>query len=298
MKNFLLSGAFVLASIFSVQAQDVLLNVDFGTDDETLNEQTADWIFGEFDDDEQLWGFNSPEDVSIAMGFNGIFAISTSFINVEGQEEPEPAGAGNFLISPKIDLTAIDAANLKFKIGSFGQADGMNGYELYVATDTEITIDGEGYSIDLSGLEAVSKAELPNSNADNVIQGTDVTVDLTPYAGKGVYLVFIHSSYNGVGFLMLDDIVVTTGVAGVNENLQTKLSVFPNPVNDVVNVTNSENILVNGVEVADLNGRIVKTTKFENVSNAQINVSDLAAGVYMMTVSSDKGSMTKKIIKN
>ncbi|MNJ95044.1 hypothetical protein D3C87_127480 [compost metagenome] len=92
--------------------------------------------------------------------------------------------------------------------------------------------------------------------------------------------------------------VIVAGTAGVNENLMSKLSVFPNPANDVVNVTNNENILVNGVEVVDLNGRTVKTAKFDGVANAQINVADLASGIYMMTVSSDKGTMTKKIVKN
>lgn len=88
------------------------------------------------------------------------------------------------------------------------------------------------------------------------------------------------------------------GTAGVNENLISKLSVFPNPANDVVTIANNENILVNGVEVVDLNGRTVKTAKFDGVANAQINVSDLASGVYMMTISSDKGSVTKKMVKN
>lgn len=92
--------------------------------------------------------------------------------------------------------------------------------------------------------------------------------------------------------------VKATGTAGVEDNLISSLSVYPNPANDVVNVTNAENILVNGITVTDLNGRTVKTAKFEGVANAQINVSDLASGIYMMTVSSDKGSMTKKIVKN
>ncbi|WP_407934909.1 T9SS type A sorting domain-containing protein, partial [Flavobacterium lindanitolerans] len=33
-------------------------------------------------------------------------------------------------------------------------------------------------------------------------------------------------------------------------------------------------------------------------SSAQVNISDLSAGVYMMNINSDQGSVTKKIIKN
>ena len=66
----------------------------------------------------------------------------------------------------------------------------------------------------------------------------------------------------------------------------------------MINIANAENILVNGVVITDLNGRTVKNVSYNGVTEAQINVSDLAAGMYMMTVSSDKGTMTKKIVKN
>lgn len=294
MKNYLLSGAFVLASFFNVQAQEVLLSNNFGTDVESLNEQLEGWINNEFDDDEQIWGYDLAEDETAAMGFTGGFALSSSFFPANGS----PAEPGNFLLSPKIDLTSITAANLKFKVGSFGQEGGMNGYRVLVLTNNEVVIEEDNFSINIQDVEPVSDAEISNSSADNTIQGTDVSVDLTPYVGKEVYLLFLHYSYRGLGFLMLDDIVVSSGVAGVNENLISKLSIYPNPMNDVVNVANNENIIVNTVEVTDLNGRIIKTVKFENLSNVQINVSDLASGVYMMTIFSDKGSITKKIIKN
>jgi len=50
--------------------------------------------------------------------------------------------------------------------------------------------------------------------------------------------------------------------------------------------------------MTDLNGRVVKQNSYSNVSEVQVNISDLASGVYMMNIKSDKGSVTKKIIKN
>jgi len=75
-------------------------------------------------------------------------------------------------------------------------------------------------------------------------------------------------------------------------------SVSPNPANDFITVSNSDNILVNSISVTDLNGRVVKQNAYSNVSNVQVNISDLASGVYMMNIASDKGTTTKKIIKN
>jgi len=75
-------------------------------------------------------------------------------------------------------------------------------------------------------------------------------------------------------------------------------SVYPNPSNDFVNISNDSNYLLNSVDVMDLNGRTVKSVKLNGETSAQINISDLSAGVYMMNISSDQGSVTKKIVKN
>ena len=78
----------------------------------------------------------------------------------------------------------------------------------------------------------------------------------------------------------------------------SNFSVSPNPASDFITVSNSDNILVSGISITDLNGRVVKQNSYENVSNIQVNVSDLSSGVYMMNIKSEKGSVTKKIIKN
>lgn len=83
-----------------------------------------------------------------------------------------------------------------------------------------------------------------------------------------------------------------------NDITKNLLSIYPNPTKDVVNIANLDIVLTSIVTVADLNGRIVKNVKFAGVSEAQINISELSAGIYIMTVSSDKGFITKKIIKN
>jgi len=94
--------------------------------------------------------------------------------------------------------------------------------------------------------------------------------------------------------------VAVDGLLAVNEvaTVANVFNVFPNPVNDVINVSNSQNSTVNKITVTDLNGRIVKEAKYDNGANVQMNVSDLSSGVYMMNISSDKGSIVKKIVKN
>ncbi|ESU24820.1 hypothetical protein FEDK69T_03730 [Flavobacterium enshiense DK69] len=78
----------------------------------------------------------------------------------------------------------------------------------------------------------------------------------------------------------------------------SKLSVYPNPVNDIVTISNAENLQINKVAVTDVNGRTVKTLEFGGVTETQINVSDLNSGIYFMSIDTNEGTATKKIIKN
>lgn len=121
-----------------------------------------------------------------------------------------------------------------------------------------------------------------------------VEVDLSAYAGETAQLSFQYVGADGAQ-LILDDIVVE-GSMGLNE-LNSSFSVYPNPTSNIINISNTTNILLEGAQIIDMNGRTVKTVSLAGVSETQINISDLSSGIYMMNLSSDQGMVTKKIIK-
>jgi hypothetical protein len=140
---------------------------------------------------------------------------------------------------------------------------------------------------------------------------TDIAVNAgistTGYAAMDIaeYDFYINSgsSTNAASqTVMFDDLLVN---AQADESLGTvnnkfannALVVSPNPAKDFVNVT-GDNTTITGITISDLNGRVVKSLSFDGVSSKQVNISDLSAGVYMMNISSNKGTATKKIIKN
>jgi len=95
-----------------------------------------------------------------------------------------------------------------------------------------------------------------------------------------------------------DNIKIGATVLATNDNVAaSQFSVFPNPVSNVLNVS-SEKSAITGITVTDLNGRIVKQANVSNLAKADVNVSELSAGVYLVNIKSDKGSVTKKIVKN
>ncbi len=111
---------------------------------------------------------------------------------------------------------------------------------------------------------------------------------------------------NALGYLFdahstsyfIDNIAVTGGTAGIEQRLASKFSVSPNPATDIVNISNTTNAVLNKITLTDLKGRTVKTYDFAGIAFAQINITDLASGVYLLNIASDKGITTKKIVKN
>ncbi|RZJ35873.1 MAG: T9SS type A sorting domain-containing protein [Flavobacterium sp.] len=83
------------------------------------------------------------------------------------------------------------------------------------------------------------------------------------------------------------------GVAHVSP--MAEFSAYPNPVQDVLNVTN--NAGMGAYEMADLNGRTVKAGTLGNATDATLDISELASGIYMLNIASDAGKITKKIVK-
>ena len=73
---------------------------------------------------------------------------------------------------------------------------------------------------------------------------------------------------------------------------------YPNPANGIVTLASKNATAINSVQVTDLNGRIVKSFEANGVSETKINVSDLTAGMYFVSVKTDAGSGSMKLMKN
>ncbi len=103
------------------------------------------------------------------------------------------------------------------------------------------------------------------------------------------------TTFAGIGFADVHIIInVVEGTASV-EDFASNFSVYPNPATNVINVANSADV-INNVTITDLNGRTVKQVT-SGVNEAQINISDLAQGVYILNASSNDKSFTQKIVK-
>ena len=291
MKKQLLIGAMLFGSLFTAKAQETIFNVDFSS-----IEVLEDWFLVNADGDANNWGVNTTAvDDATAAGFSGGFAFSRSWNQV-------PLTPDNSLISQAFTVPT-EGAYTTFKVGAIDPEFFAEHYAVYVITEEDFAPVIEGMQATPPTATAADFiAILGTASIEETLEthmAVSKFIDLAAYAGQEIRLVFRHFNVSDELIIILDDVVVTTGELGTSNNaLASQFSVYPNPANNVINIANAENILVNAVSIVDINGRTVKSVKFDNVASAQINISDLATGVYMMNISSDKGTTTKKIVKN
>lgn len=82
---------------------------------------------------------------------------------------------------------------------------------------------------------------------------------------------------------------------GVNQNnIDSEVSIYPNPTNSVVNIKSSNEIKY--LEIYDVSGRLVQTSLVNNLDSI-INISDRANGIYYLKVVTSEGIKVEKIIK-
>lgn len=107
-------------------------------------------------------------------------------------------------------------------------------------------------------------------------------------------LVFLFDNYES-GYYV-DNIVLNDGPASTENFDKLGLNVFPNPVNDIVNITSPE-ANIEAITITDLNGRTVKSFNFTNVAETTVDASDLSSGIYLLNITANGTVATQKIVK-
>lgn len=128
------------------------------------------------------------------------------------------------------------------------------------------------------------------------------SVPLNTYAGQTVYIAFRHNSHDD-NLISLDDVMVR-GIApnGINEScVDLNMTVFPNPAQDAVNVSYvlpfESNVTVNVYDVAgQLVMTEVKNSEGQGFHQLSLNTANIAKGFYTVSIQTEKGRSTSKLI--
>ena len=89
-------------------------------------------------------------------------------------------------------------------------------------------------------------------------------------------------------------VFVSTGVNTLSD-YAASVAIYPNPANDIFNITISAELTGTAYSIYDMTGRLMMNGKLNNEVN-QISVRDIATGIYLVAISDGITSLTKRLV--
>jgi hypothetical protein len=191
-------------------------------------------------------------------------------------------------IYQKIILEA--GVDYTFSIDSRSEADNTQS-EVFILNEEITTEAGLDDGVADSRVDAYFKIT-NDFTGDKKVFATN-TFDFTSTKTTVVIYVRPINTINTDTEIFFDNIsLVKKATASVNDVFSSKISIYPNPANEFVQISTSETIT--GVEVYNLIGkRVISSSK---LTNNKIDVSNLSKGVYILKVMSNDLVGSRKII--
>ena len=124
--------------------------------------------------------------------------------------------------------------------------------------------------------------------------GIDDVMDESISFNGGTIYFGVTPYFSGMSGTYLLEIAISIGGFGTDENYATSFILYPNPVKDILHIKCDN---MQQYDVFSLDGKLIKSLQ-RNDDEAVIDFSDLERGIYMVRITSDKGIVTRKIVKD
>lgn len=105
---------------------------------------------------------------------------------------------------------------------------------------------------------------------------------------------FPYNANNTLGTVNTVDILMGEGVVGLNDVMTSvEANLYPNPANSHINVSSLS--IIDRVQITNVLGQVVMTKEI-GANGANINIESLEAGNYFVTIYTNQGVATKKLL--
>ena len=109
---------------------------------------------------------------------------------------------------------------------------------------------------------------------------------------KGLKIDLYSSDSWTPAYVCIDNIVYNSP-SNISKNKSLNISIYPNPANDIINISNITN---SEITISCISGKVIYSKTNCNKIE-KINLSDLTPGIYFVTIKNRDGIFTKKFIK-
>ena len=209
--------------------------------------------------------------------------------------------SGNTLVGFLEDATAgidtnYDNGRIASVVSLYSHIEGSDrGYSVQgrEAFDNGMTV-ALGFS---SIIEEVTSYKISLSDFDG-----EAWLDATPYLvdnQTGVVTNLMEDSYNFTSdmgeFNDRFEIVFQDRSLGSQESLASSIAMYPNPASDVVTIA-SPTAAITMVAVRDIRGRLILNKAVASKNVTTVDVASLDSALYLVTITTDSGSLTSRLI--
>lgn len=255
-------------------------NVGLNIVDPNLPAPTVTWDFQDGQMPNIFTIYNDQN--SVDANISGLFNDGWNVISFDGVEYyagapswfTAVAPADRWMITPMMNLTAGNY--LQFDVKS-QDASYLESMAVKISTTTK---DKSAFTTTLW-----SEASVPGAF-------TTHTIDLSAYDGQDVFIAFILNSTDAfIG--LVDNIKFLGQVSGINNIETNNYSIYPNPANDLFNISGAQGAKLN---IYDAIGRVVLQDNVKS-DNQSISISNLNPGVYTVQLINNGQVTSSKLIK-
>lgn len=262
----------------------------------------------------------------LANGFTGA-ANQTILANVYRYQDGTNGGTANgFIVGEELTLVGINTAALTglgtaagIPAGDYGLATFPAPVDASTGAPMGALVDGGFYYISIQvnpsltgGAATFGVNDVPLHGVDNLNYAMNIgkTTTTAPFAASTMRVIDAAGTENWyAGFTGFDEtpsigVFFSSGapvtVNNLPNTLEGQLSLYPNPATEVLQVeVQLENTADVQYIITDVSGRVVYYDKSNQVNQeiVTVDVSNLAAGVYMVTAQTQQGVTTQKFVK-
>lgn len=137
-------------------------------------------------------------------------------------------------------------------------------------------------------------------NQENAIRGENPIANPESFQNTAnPQLIFVRFYNNDTGGYVLTSFEIETdGVLGIEQNFTNNFNVYPNPASDIVIIQSNETFPNVEIALFDMNGRLLYSeSNVARTKRLQIDVSNLASGMYLLQINSEEKTTVKQLVK-
>jgi hypothetical protein len=211
------------------------------------------------------------------------------YVAMSASWDGSPLTPDNWLVMGPVDLTSSNDAELTWKVRGIDSGYCEENYSVYIST----------YS-NSGSILGDENAVVYNETISSLLgDGCGTTfgersIDISNAAGNLVYIALRHHDVTDMYHLNIDDVAVTSSTMSIDE-IELGIIHSYDKTSKLLKIQSSSD-LITGVEIYDLNGRMIQSN-FGNEPSMMISFESFENGIYIVNVSTEVGQKSIKLLR-